>query len=129
MHNNTTYIKVYLGGGLPNVGSSGFTNYNPTPETRAAAIKEVFEDFPNAVIVNGSDDWYNPNYKRPKELVQVFKLPILAYYHDGISGVLYSGIVLDKEVFRNFEVDYEEHFGIPIQKWLTIYYNETQSNI
>lgn len=115
-------IKVYIGSGIRTVSSNGFTNYmNRTPEEAAKAREDVFKDFPNAVIINGSDDWYDPIYKRPKELANKFKLPLLAYYHDGISGLVYSGIVIDKKHLPGFEVDYEEAFGMPVQQHLMIY--------
>lgn len=115
-------IKVYNGSGIPSTSYCGFVNFlHRTKEQAATVRKEVFTDYPNSVIVNGSDNWFDPYQKRPKELAFEFKLPLLAYYHDGISGLVYSGIVIDAETFKNFEIDYEERFGVPVTRHLTIY--------
>lgn len=115
--------KAYIVG-IPFDSGGGFINYVSRTEESAAWIrKEVFKDFPNGVIINGSDNIYDAYYKRPPRIVRMLSVSILAYYHDGSSGFQCTGVVIDKALLPEFEVDYEETFGIPVNKWLTIYHN------
>jgi hypothetical protein len=116
--------KVYLACGVPHQGTSGWINYSQATAEKSAEVRaEVFKDFPNSVIIDGNDDWYAKEHLRPHYFAQTMELPILAYYHSGISGLVRSGIVVSADVFRNFEVDYEERYGVPVNQYLRIYKN------
>lgn len=91
-------IPTYSAHGGSHTGTSGFINHFPGgPLCDARARARVFRDFPNSVIVDGSDDWYSPPWSRPAMLVNRYGIKPLAYFHSGISGISKSGVVLTRE--------------------------------
>lgn len=95
-------------------GSSGFRNYaggNPKPE-------EVWKDFPDGVIINGEDDWGAKEQYRPATFVPdlLGEKAVLAYYHTGISGMAFSGVVIDRrdllKLQRRYKAEYGEYLGV-----------------
>ena len=94
-------IKTYSAHGNIHVGTTGFTNYIPGGADKQAAVRaQVFADYPNAVIMNGKDDWYAPVHERPASLARHYKLTPIAWYHTGISGISKSGVVLHEEDYE-----------------------------
>jgi len=102
------------------ISTSGFSNYVPSFDGVAAAKAEVFRDFPDAVIVDGSDDWLAPCCGSPQLLVRKFNLRLLARFHAGISGIASSGIVLAPSEFERFSAEYLAEFGYDVGRWLHV---------
>ena len=76
-------------------GSSGFTNYTPSSKRLKAALEEVFSDYPDAIVVDGDDDWFKPYVVRPAEFAKALNIKPLGWFHSGVSGMALSGVVLD----------------------------------
>jgi hypothetical protein len=94
-------VKSYMPGGA-HTSSNGFVNYfgrSPKPA-------DVWADFPDAIIVNGSDNWNSHEAQRPQRLVKKFGIEILAWFHTGISGMTKSGFVCTPEEFAKFRRAY-----------------------
>jgi hypothetical protein len=109
-------IKAYMPGGA-HTGSSGFTNYlGANPKT-----ERVFADFPDAIIVDGDDNWYAHESCRPERLRAKFKIEILAWYHTGISGMTKSGFVCTPEEFAKFRLAYLAEYNCHPSENLRIY--------
>lgn len=72
--------------------------------------QQVFADFPDSVIVDGSDDWNDPIYRRPQAFLEKLDIKPLAFYHSGISGITRSGVVISKNDFIVLEQKYSENF-------------------
>jgi hypothetical protein len=111
-------LRTFIGiGARAHTGTSGFTNFfsnRPSPE-------EVWRVHPEAVIVDGSDDWYAKPECRPQALVEGSGVRPLAWFHSGISGITKSGIVLSRADFNRLSAYYRDTFGMEITKLLTIY--------
>lgn len=73
--------------------------------------QQVFADFPDSVIVDGSDDWNDPIYRRPQAFLEKLGIKPLAFYHSGISGITRSGAVISKNDFIALEQKYSESFN------------------
>lgn len=119
MHASNTPLKEYLPSQRHVSSSRGaFVNYTggaPTPEA-------VWADFPDAVIVDGSDDWTAPDYRSVWKLQREFDTPILARFHTGISGITRSGIVVSPDVFDDFRRRYAVRFpGFELTTHLRVY--------
>lgn len=114
----STPLKTYLGiGNDKNTGTSGFVNYfNNKPNPLA-----VFKDFPDAVIVDGSDDWNSKVEACPTSVVGKAGIEPLAWFHSGISGIMKSGVVLSEEQFAQFTTFYRETYDMDPNDLLTIY--------
>jgi len=100
--------------------SSGFTNYfnnRPNPEA-------VWRVYPEAVIVDGTDNWSAKDEYRPQRLAERAGLNPLAWFHSGISGVTKSGLVLTRADFDKLSAYYLNTFGRGIAEFLTIYERE-----
>ena len=72
--------------------------------------QQVFADFPDSVIVDGSDDWNDPIYRRPQAFLEKLDIKPLAFYHSGASGITRSGVVISKNDFIVLEQKYSESF-------------------
>jgi hypothetical protein len=90
-------MKIFNSAVHTHVGISGFTNYLPgDPRSQIAA---VFQEFPDAIIVDGTDDWGAAREFRPETFEGSYGVKPLAYFHTGCSGISKSGIVITQEDF------------------------------
>lgn len=110
-------IPKYLPSGMLTSSSRGswvnYTGGNPRPE-------DVFADYPEAVIVNGADDWYAEKIRRPEWLKGKLGVKIIALYHTGTSGISNSGFVCSEEEYAKFAAKYEDAFCTPPTTHLTV---------
>ena len=98
-----TELKTYSGHAGSHTGSSGFTNhFSGGPICRAKALARVFRDFPDAVVLNGSDDFTAPLPFSATKLCRAYGIPLLAYFHTGVSGIARSGVVISKASYERF---------------------------
>lgn len=99
-----TKLKTYSGHAGSHTGSSGFTNhFTGGPICQAKALARVFKDFPDAVVLNGQDNFEAPIVARAPALCARFEITPLAYFHTGISGIAKSGVVLSREDYARFQ--------------------------
>jgi hypothetical protein len=114
----TNPLKTFMGNKPDcHTGSSGFTNFfnnSPNPEA-------VWKVHPEAVIVDGDDDWSAPLERFPMKLVEKAELQPLAWFHSGISGITKSGVVLTRADFAKLSTYFLNTFGKGIAEVLTIY--------
>lgn len=105
-----------------------WVNYNgASKEAFDATRKKIFQDFPNSVIVDGTDDWFAPQHKRPESFIRLFGIKPLAYYHSGISGISKSGIIVSYDEFKRLETIYAEKYpNIDLHKMCKIYFSPTK---
>lgn len=74
-------MKAYRAHGQTHTGTSGFSNHWPgTTEDIARALEQVFADHPDAVVLNGDDDWYAPGCNRPEKFRVAFGFEPLAFF-------------------------------------------------
>ena len=116
-------MKKYLVSTGASKGTSGFTNYmgGYSDVHFNEKLKSVFEDFPNAVIIDGSDDWYAKIEHSPSTLCNKFHIMPLADFHTGISGISSSGKVIEKEDFIRLKKTCLK-LGFDITKTLKCYF-------
>lgn len=109
-------MKTYLPGGT-HVSSHGFVNYmGAAPQPDA-----VFRDFPDAVIVDGDDDWFAPKIKRPQVLAEKAGITPLALFHTGISGITRSGVVLSEADYERLREYFTATYGSALESHNRIY--------
>ena len=88
-----------------------WVNYSGASATELQRTRQqVFADFPDSVIIDGSDDWNDPIYRRPQAFLEKLGIKPLAFYHSGISGITRSGAVVSKDDFIVLEQKYSESF-------------------
>lgn len=98
---------TYSAHGGSHTGTSGFTNHWPgSTEQVARALKRVFADHGDVVVLDGNDDWYAYGCNRPEEFEQIFGITPVAWFHTGISGIAKSGIVVTREDFERIEREF-----------------------
>ena len=104
-----------------------WVNYNgASKEAFNATRSKVFEDFPNSVIVDGTDDWFAPKHRRPETFIDL-GIKLLAYYHSGISGISKSGIIISHDEFKKLETIYQKKYqNINLHKACKIYFSPTK---
>jgi hypothetical protein len=106
-------------------GSSGFTNYTPgRPNDIRKALEEVWREFPDAVVVDGSDDWMAPIQRAPYRWQREFGIDQLADFHSGISGISRSGLVLTEEAYLKLRQAFQLRFGGAVESSVRVYRNE-----
>ena len=104
--------KTYCGSGGSTTGTPGFTNYFGGGDVCAARTRAaVWRDYPDAVILNGNDDWNAPTIARIPNLCAEFGIKVLAYFHTGTSGIMKSGVVLMKEAHKELKSRTQEKYG------------------
>lgn len=104
------------------VGSSGFTNYWPVGRGSVAdLVKDVLTKHPGSVIVNGDDDWFAHESKRPESFLPKLGIHKLALFHTGISGISSSGAVLDRKEFLRLEDAYRQKYGKLLRQNVSVY--------
>lgn len=108
--------KTYRAHGRTHTGTSGFSNHWPgSSDDVARALEQVFADHPDAVVLDGNDDWYAPDCDRPETYLRHFeRLVPLAFFHSKSSGMSVSGIVVSREDFERIE----REFPTKSWKWL-----------
>lgn len=82
---------------------------------RKRALAEVWADYPDAIVVNGTDNWYADKALRPERFPGTYKVEFLAYFHTGTSGISSSGIVLSPEQYKQLNVAYTQDTGISLE--------------
>jgi len=98
-------MKKFLASTGANIGSSGFTNYigGMSDKKLEQTLVAVFVEFPDAIIVDGSDDWYAELKYSPSSLCKKFDIEPLANFHTEISGISSSGSVIEEEDFNRLK--------------------------
>lgn len=97
--------------------SSGFINYiSATGEQIRHKLNAVFATHPDAVVIDGDDNWYADDKDRPPVFLNVFNLQPLATFHTGISGITKSGVVVDQESYQALKDLYAEKYDVEIDK-------------
>jgi hypothetical protein len=113
--------KVFRTSDERHVSSNGFVNYGFSTQADVdRAMQQVFIEYPNSVIINGSEDWSSPEYKRPEVFSRKLNVEVLALFHSGISGVTHSGIVISRDDYEVLAVLYEAAYGFPLSQHLSI---------
>lgn len=93
-------------------GNLGGLNFDRAPSQDVKSmIDDVLHRHPDVVIVDGSDDWYAPDYVRPVVLVRQTQVHPRAWWHTGTSGQSPSGAIFDKRAYRRFRKAYRKLYG------------------
>ncbi len=104
--------KTYCGSGGSTTGTSGFTNYFGGGDVCAARTRAaVWRDHPDAVILNGNDNWNAPPIARIPRLCNELGIEVIALFHTGISGIMKTGVVLSKEAHKELKTRTREKYG------------------
>jgi hypothetical protein len=98
------------------IGDMGGINYRrPSPEAIAAKLEHVWRDYPGAVVLDGTDDWFAPESARPELFEDMFGIDVLALWHTGASGKSTSGIVLSSDQYELLNRRYRTRLGHSIE--------------
>jgi hypothetical protein len=98
------------------IGNMGGINYEaPEPSAISNALERVWEDLPGAVVLDGTDDWFAPEYVRPELFAEWFSIDILALWHTGASGKSTSGIVLEESEYEVLNERYRQAIGYSLE--------------
>jgi hypothetical protein len=116
--------KTFYASRSPSTGSSGFTNFIGCDMEKGLA--EVFKEHPKAVVIDGSDDWYAPDAKRPEVWSSKIGLVPLAWFQSGISGISKSGIVVLRKDLRVISKCYKSQYGIELTTANKIHFPKTK---
>lgn len=109
-------MKTYLASTNPTTSVHGYVDYNFATEERIQlTLKQVNEDLPQSIVIDGLDDWNRPAKDRPETWMKMLNIPILAYFHSGISGLSKSGIIIDRLEFTKLKSKYEDNFGTSLE--------------
>jgi hypothetical protein len=121
-------LPKFLASKGTHTGSSGFTNYTGGADV-PAGLERVWAEFPGAVVLDGTDDWYAFNHQRPERIALLLlkerDIVLLAWFHSGISGMSNSGAVFrgeDMDAIREF---YRERFDAELEDHLRVHTQET----
>lgn len=87
-------MNTYNGTGGANVSSNGNVNFSPSERALQAGLANVFRNHPDAIVLDGDDDWYAPLIEKVHAVLEEAKVKRLAGFHSGISGYSTSGAVL-----------------------------------
>jgi hypothetical protein len=77
-------------------------------------FSQIFEEFPNALIIDSIDDATANKTKRPEIFIKdlEYEKSILAEFHSGESGIINTGIIIDRkkwqEIIDAFFWQYDE---------------------
>lgn len=94
------------------VGEMGGLNYEAAePEAVVQALRFVFAELGDVVVVDGTDDWDAPAQFRPEAVAQATGTTPLAWWHTGASGHSVSGMILTRREYRRFCRAYRRRFG------------------
>ena len=93
----------------------GLNFVTPTDEAVGVALEEVWADYPDAVVLDGTDDWLAPEWVRPELFPELFGIEVIALWHTGASGKSASGLVLSPDWYAALDERYEEHYGVAIE--------------
>lgn len=109
-------MKTYLASTNPSTSVHGFVDYHfATEEGIQLTLKQVKEDLPHSIVIDGLDDWHRPAKDRPETWMKILNFPVLAYFHTGISGLSKSGIIIDRHEFTKLQSKYEDNFGVSLK--------------
>jgi len=99
------------------IGDMGGENHRPPePEAVSKALGCVFDDHPGCVVVDGTDDWFAPEWARPELFVDMFGIEAVALWHTGASGKSTSGIVLTEDEYERLNLLYLQATGFYIEQ-------------
>lgn len=117
--------KVFLCATESTTSSNGFVNHIFSTARDIERTKhQVFNEYPDAVILDGEESWHSADHKRPEVFARKFKIDVIAYFHSGISGVTHSGIVISKESFETINNLYKETYGFDLASHITVWEKE-----
>lgn len=93
-------------------GDMGGLNYrDATPAATTAAMRHVWDQWPSAVIVDGTDDWEAPEWARPQLWLKLLGAKPLAIWHTGASGQSASGLVFSPAEWQRAQAAFLRRFG------------------
>lgn len=136
-----TQPKQYLATGGKHVSSSFAASVNYfesfTPEQAQSVRDQIFSDFGENVIIDGSDNLHSPTEFRPEAFMFEYNkerfgveygselfADTLAYYHSGSSGITNSGIVVSFDTYLALSSwYYEKYKKHMIDNRNKVYYN------
>jgi len=97
------------------IGDMGGLNYaSPTSTALRDAKRYVFERYPGAVILDGTDDWDAPEAYRPSAFLPRLGVRPLAWWHTGQSGALPTGAVVSDDDLPRLRRAYREVYGVDL---------------
>ena len=97
-------IKRYIARGQAHVSSSSAKSVNYFgPADIQGTLAQLWREEPSAIaVIDGEDDWGAPVERRPTVLASQNKIPLVAQFHSGTSGLMSSGIAVDAEGYDAF---------------------------
>jgi len=117
-------IKTYYASRGAMTGTSGFTNFEGVSDV-PAGLAEVWLDHPDAIVVNGSDNWSSAFSDRPWSFVEHLGFKPIAWFHSGISGIVRSGAVISQETFEALSAAYKVAYSHELGLMNTVYWPPT----
>jgi hypothetical protein len=103
---------VFLGTTEAHVSTSGFVNFLGGGSDRVErAQADAWRAFPTAVLIDGSDDWFDPEHARPQVFCTKLGIDVLGWLHTGLSGITCSGVVLAPDAFDRLAERYRAAYG------------------
>jgi hypothetical protein len=120
-------MKKYIPFGTStHIGTTGFVNHFGIPsETMEHMVNRVFEENPNSVIINGTDNWHAPEFAKPEVMFSKMNKKPIAFFHTGTSGISTTGIVITIEDYNDLSKSYQEKYGFAMDKKLKIYFDKS----
>lgn len=119
-------MKTYMAVSGSVTGSSGFTNhFAATHESLMSALQRCFSDHPDAVVLDGCDDFTDPEWKRPERFVRELGVQSIALFHSGTSGLTNSGIVIEGADYERLSGLYRDKYGRELDESVDVYSRES----
>jgi len=111
-------MRNYLASTGKHTSSHGFVNYmgGASKERIRETLEAIFNEHPGAVVLDGDDDWYANDCRRPGCFPDIFGIKPLATFHTGTSGITKSGIVVSRQDFEKIEREFPTKTFTQIRK-------------
>lgn len=92
------------------ISSTGFVNYLPSKERTDRNVKEVFDKYDDeVVIINGTDNCSGCKLFRIDFMLKLFKIQKVDDFHNQVSGITKSGVVIKKADLETFIKKFNKH--------------------
>jgi len=90
---------------------------------RDLVLRQVFQEYPDKVVLNGSDCTIDPMMWISQH-IRRWKLKPIAFFHTGPSADFWSGVVIERTDLHEVKVRFKREYNIPLEEVIEIWKRE-----
>ena len=90
---------------------------------RDLVLRQVFNDFPDKVVLNGSDCKVDPMSWISMH-IRKWQIKPVAFFHTGPSADFWSGVVIDRDDLSEVKQRFRREFNMPMEEVIEIWKRE-----